>query len=145
MLVWVSVVGADALQLARQSISDPKVLAQMEAVLTSVVEGGHGKTTVDASVSKDTATVECMADGGQHTASVGRKQATTVREDSADPFSRALRDLYLNEEDRSVLEAELITDEVMLKALTEDDLISIGILPLLQRRARSEASQASVP
>ena len=76
-----------------------------------------------------------MAAGGQKVASAVRK----------DPFAQALHDLFLNEADRAILEAELITDAAMLSALSEDDLVSIGIPALEQRRARPEVPQPSVP
>lgn len=93
--------------------------------------------------SPDSPNVEDMAAGGQQAARAARKQAAKVPNDPTDSFSKALHDLHLNEVDRVLLEAELVTDVATLMALSEDDLASIGIPALHQRRARSEASGAS--
>ena len=47
-----AIVGADALQLARQSISDDKVLAEMEGVLT-------GDSKADSSVDAPAGATNC--------------------------------------------------------------------------------------
>jgi hypothetical protein len=95
--------------------------------------------------STDSPTVEDMAAGGHQAAHAAREQVAAAQNDPTDPFSKALRDLHLNEADRVLLDAELVTDVATLMALSEDDLASIGIPALQQRRARSDASQASGP
>jgi hypothetical protein len=100
--------------------------------------------TGDAS-SSGSATVEDMAAGGRKATRATREQAATSEDGALDPFSKALRILHLNAADQMILESELVTDETMLMALSEDDLVSIGIASLEQRRARSKGSPSEVP
>ena len=93
-------------------------------------------------ISPDSPTIEDMASGGQQATRAIREQGTTLQDVALDPFSKALRVLHLNAADRAILEAELVTDESMLMALSEDDLVSIGIAPFEQRRARSKGSSS---
>ena len=90
--------------------------------------------------SPDSPTVADMAVGARQATRATREQAAAAEDIALDPFAKALRDLHLNEADRVMLEAELVTDETMLTELSEDDLVSIGIAPLEQRRARSKPS-----
>lgn len=95
--------------------------------------------------SPDAPTVEDMGADAQQATRTIREQAATVQHGALDAFSKALRVLHLNAADRVILEAELVTDETTLMALSEDDLVSIGIAPLEQRRARSKGSPSEVP
>ena len=76
-----------------------------------------------------------LAHLGLAVATTGAQASTTTRR-GTDSFSRALHARFLDELDRKALEAKLVADAEKLGALSEDDLVELGILPLNKRRVR---------
>ena len=82
--------------------------------------------------------------GGDHFA--GLQQAfpdplASAPQPTMDPFAAALTARYLGEADRAVLEVELVTDAGLLQALSEEDLRSVGIASLEERKKKKKMPQ----
>lgn len=96
-------------------------------------------TCSGAPTSPEAPTIEDMGEHGAVPPAASSQPPATA----TDPFPRALRDLHLNDADRSILEAELVTDAELLSALSEADLVSIGIPSIEKRKLRQSSTTTS--